>query len=464
MTRISENLDTFINNSGVVEPHDAQCEAVVLGSILNNNLLLSDVAPILESDDFYIKKNNVVYTAMLGAAASNKILTPIILADELKNMGIDGSLEYLQNIKETATSESFENYTQIILEKSRQRKMSRLLASGHAAALKGTTNSKELFEKISSELFDMFSTGSSNEFARVEPVGQTVLERSQMLAELGTGLSGLTTGYSELNKLTGGLHDENLVLLAARPSVGKSALALGIGRNAAMLGGVSVAIFSLEMSKEELVLRMLSSEARVDSQKIQNGQMTLNEWKRVQRALTTLSNIELYLDDSPSLSPMQLRAKARKLAFQLKLIGKRLGLIIVDYLQLMTLLKGKENRQQEVSTISRELKGIAKEMKCPLMALSQLSRAPEKRENPRPKLADLRDSGALEQDADVVAFIFREEQIQATPMNVAQAEIIIAKQRMGKQNVIAYMGFQEKFARFENAFPESAGGEFALAA
>ena len=464
MTRISENLDTFIDNSGVVEPHNAQCEEVILGSILKNNILLSDVAPILEADDFYVRRNNIVYTAMLGVAATNRILTPVILAEEIKNMGFDGSLDYLQQIKETATTESLENYTQIVLEKSRQRKISGVLAAGLKTASKGMVKSDDIFEKVSSELFDLFSSKANSEFARVAPVGEKVLERSQQMAELGTGLSGLTTGYIELNKTTSGLHDGNLIIIAARPSVGKSSLAMGIGRNASIHGGAAVAVFSLEMSKEELVLRMLSSEARVDSQKIQNGQMTLNEWKRVQRALITLSNTDIYLDESPSLTPMHLRAKVRRLAFKLNLEGKKLGLIIVDYLQLMTLVKGKENRQQEVSTISRELKAIAKEMNCPLIALSQLSRAPTKRENPRPKLDDLRDSGAIEQDADVVIFIFREEQIQAMPTNVAQAELIIAKQRMGPMGVTVYMGFQEKFARFENAFPEASGGEFALAA
>ncbi len=465
MARISEGINTFISNSGIVEPHNAECEGVILGSIIKNNILFNSVAPLLTPEDFYVNRNKIVYTAMLSVAASNRVLTPIILAEEVKKLGYEGSLDYLTSIKELADENTFPSYTQIILEKSRQRSISRLLAKGHLDALKGTSTSMEVFEAVSTELFRLFSGTTAQDFSKVQAVGQTVLEHAQTLAENDTGLSGLTTGYGELNRLTSGLHDEDFIIIAARPSVGKTALGMGIGRNAAILGNTAVAIFSLEMSKESLVQRMLSSEARVDSQKLRNGQMTLNEWKRVARALTTLANSDIYLDDTAMLSPMQLRAKARKLSFELMLQGKKLGLIIVDYLQLMTSSsKRRENRQNEVSEISRELKIIAKELKCPLIAMSQLNRTPEKREDPRPKLADLRDSGALEQDADVVAFIFREEQMQAMPTNIGQAEIIIAKQRMGPTGTV-YMGFQKQFTRFENAFPESTVTEgFKLAA
>lgn len=463
MPRVSENLNTYIANSGTVEPHSVECEEVLLGSILENSMLLNVAAPILDAEDFYISKNNIVYTAMLGVAASNKAVTPILVAEEIKSLGYEGGLEYLLNIKEKANAETFNSYAQIVIEKSRQRKASRILAKGHLDLLNSKGSSTEVFESVSNELFKLFSTATQGDFSRVDEVGITVLETAQARASSGTGLSGLTTGYAELNRMLGGLHDEDFILIAARPSVGKTALGMGIGRNAAILGNTAVGIFSLEMSKQSLVLRMLASEARIDSKKIESGLMTANEWKRVTRALGTLSKTDIFLDDTAMLSPMQLRSKIRRKAFELMLLGKKLGLIIVDYVQLMSSSDRKENRQQEVSTISRELKAIGKEMKCPLIALSQLNRAPEKREDPRPKIADLRDSGALEQDADVVAFIFREEQQQMMPTNIGQAEIIIAKQRMGPTGTV-YMGFQKQFTRFENAFPESITGDFALAA
>jgi replicative DNA helicase len=461
MARISENLNDYINNSGIVEPHNAACEEVILGSILENNILFNSVAPLLNADDFYVGKNAIVYTAMLGVAASNKVLTPVILDEEIRKLGFQGGLEYLQNIKEKADSTTLESYTQIILEKSRQRKIAKILSKGNLEALKESSSSSQVFESVSNELFKLFSTTAMGEFSKVGEVGMSVLEMAQARADSGAGLSGLTTGYSELNRMLGGLHDEDFILVAARPSVGKTALGMGIARNAALLADIPVAIFSLEMSKSALVLRMLASEARVDSQKIQSGDMTPNEWKRVARALTTLSKTDIYLDDTALLSPMQLRAKARKLAFELMLKGKKLGLILVDYLQLMSSSERRENRQQEVSTISRELKAVNKEMKCPLMAMSQLNRSPEKREDPRPKTADLRDSGALEQDADVIAFIYREEQQQAMPTNCGQAEIIIAKQRMGPTGTV-YLGFQSQFTRFENAFPQEIEKGFSL--
>ncbi len=458
MPRITEDIENYIANSGVKEPHSQECEEVILGSIQENNTLLNEVAPILNVEDFYVKKNQIVYQAMLNVAETNSILTPVLLAEELKKLGYEGGLEYLLSVKEKANSETFEPYIKIILEKSRHRKMAQILGKGQTDSLKENASATQVFESVSNELFKLFSTISGTDFKRVDAVGMSVMEHAQALAERGTGLAGLTTGYGAINKMTSGLVNGDLILVAARPSVGKTSLAMGIARNAAILGNVPVGVFSLEMSKESLVQRMLSSEARVDSQKIRNGQMTVNEWKRISRALQTLGQADIYIDDTPLLTTMQLRSKIRKKAFELMLIGKKLGLIVVDYLQLMAGAgKQGENRQQEISTISRELKAIAKEMNCPLVALSQLNRKPEGRQDPRPVLADLRESGALEQDADVVMFIFREEQQQIMPTNVAQAEIIFAKQRNGPTGTVI-MGFQKQLTRFENAFPEATGG------
>jgi replicative DNA helicase len=263
-------------------------------------------------------------------------------------------------------------------------------------------------------------------------------------------LTGLTTGFTELDAMTSGMQPSDLIIVAARPSMGKTSLCLTLAQNAAIQAQAVVAVFSLEMSKEALVMRMLSSEARVDAHRFRSGFLSRDEWARLAQALGTLAETKIFIDDTPGISVLEMRAKARRLATE----QKKLDLIIVDYLQLMSgSSKRSESRQQEVSQISRELKALAKEMKVPVIALSQLSRAPEARTDHRPQLADLRESGAIEQDADVVAFIYREEQYNRTEENEGTAEIILAKQRNGPTGSVN-LAFLKEFTRFENMWKE----------
>jgi len=266
-------------------------------------------------------------------------------------------------------------------------------------------------------------------------------------------LSGVATGFADLDRMTDGLHGGEMIVSAARPSMGKTSLCLTLAQNSAIQAKAVVAVFSLEMSKESLVMRMLSSEARVDAHRFRSGFLSRDEWARLAQALGVLAETKIYIDDTPGISVLEMRAKARRLAVE----QKKLDLIIVDYLQLMSgSSKRSESRQQEVSQISRELKALAKELNVPMVALSQLSRAPENRTDHRPQLADLRESGAIEQDADLVAFIYREEQYNRTDENRNIAELIVAKQRNGPTDTV-YLAFLNQFARFADLDRDALG-------
>jgi replicative DNA helicase len=296
-------------------------------------------------------------------------------------------------------------------------------------------------------------------FSHIQPVAETVLAKVQEYAKREShALTGLATGFRDLDEKTSGLQPTDLIIVAARPSMGKTALCLTLAQNAATLEGACVAVFSLEMSKEQLVMRMLSSEARVDAHRFRTGYLTRDEWGRLAQAIGTLSEAKIFIDDTPGISVLEMRAKTRRLVAE----QKKLDLIVVDYLQLMSGSKRSESRQQEVSQISRELKGLAKELGVPVVALSQLSRAPEARNPPRPMMSDLRESGSIEQDADVVCFIYREDYYKPTDENAGIAEILISKQRNGPTGTVK-LAFLKEFTRFENYYGDyqssDGGGE-----
>jgi replicative DNA helicase len=291
-------------------------------------------------------------------------------------------------------------------------------------------------------------------FTHVKPIAERVLEHVQEMAGRSAMITGLTTGFSEIDSMTSGLQPADLIVVAARPSMGKTSLCLTLAQNAAIQAQAVVGVFSLEMSTESLVMRMLCSEGHVDAHRFRSGFLSRDEWARLAGALGTLADAKIFIDDTPGISVLEMRAKARRLAAE----QKKLDLIIVDYLQLMSGSSRRvESRQQEVSQISRELKALAKELNVPLIALSQLSRAPENRTDHRPQLADLRESGAIEQDADVVAFIYREEQYNRTENNENIAEIIIAKQRNGPTGT-AYLAFLKQFTKFEDLDRDAMAG------
>jgi replicative DNA helicase len=391
---------------------------------------------------------------MISMSERGAEINPILIGEELRR---DGSLEQVGGIafisELTYGLPHFSNivhYAKVVHDASMLRQLVKVANKITSEALEAEDEATIILDHAEQMIFALADERTRQGFAHVKPVADGILEKIQELGGRGAVLTGLTTGFNELDTMTSGLQPSDLIIVAARPSMGKTSLCLTLAQNAAIQANAVVGVFSLEMSKESLVMRMLCSEGHVDAHRFRAGFLSRDEWARLAGALGTLSETKIFIDDTPGISVLEMRAKARRLAAE----QKRLDLIIVDYLQLMSgSSRRSESRQQEVSQISRELKGLAKELNVPLVALSQLSRAPEARTDHRPQLADLRESGAIEQDADVVAFIYREEQYNRTEENAGLAEVIIAKQRNGPTGVVK-LAFLKEFTRFENMWRE----------
>ncbi|HEV2803201.1 MAG TPA: replicative DNA helicase [Pyrinomonadaceae bacterium] len=435
-------------------PHGAEAERAILGAIILDNNLVNQAIELLKPDDFYVRAHQHIFRAMTRMSEVGAEINPILLGEELRR---DGALEGVGGIafisELTYGLPHFSNiahYAKVVKDKSVLRQLVRVANKVISEALEEEDEASIILDHAEQMIFALADERTRQGFAHVKPVADQILEKVQELGGRGAVLTGLTTGFTELDTMTSGLQPSDLIIVAARPSMGKTSLCLTLAQNAAIQAGAVVGVFSLEMSKESLVMRMLCSEGHVDAHRFRAGFLSRDEWARLAGALGTLSETKIFIDDTPGISVLEMRAKARRLAAE----QKRLDLIIVDYLQLMSgSSKRSESRQQEVSQISRELKGLAKELNVPLVALSQLSRAPEARTDHRPQLADLRESGAIEQDADVVAFIYREEQYNRTEENAGVAEVIIAKQRNGPTGTVQ-LAFLKEFTRFENMWKE----------
>ncbi|HEX7999306.1 MAG TPA: replicative DNA helicase [Pyrinomonadaceae bacterium] len=435
-------------------PNSADAERAILGAIILDNALISQAIELLKPEDFYIPSHRRVFLAMIGLFERGSEINPILIAEELRREGeveSVGGMIFISNL--ISGLPHFVNiaaYAKIIRDKSLMRQLVKVCNKVTSEALEEEDEAEIILDHAEQMIFALADERTRQGFAHVKPIADNLLEHVQEMAGRSAMLTGLTTGFNELDSMTSGLQPSDLIIVAARPSMGKTSLCLTLAQNAAIQAQAVVGIFSLEMSKESLVMRMLSSEARVDAHRFRSGFLSRDEWARLAGALGTLAETKIFIDDTPGISVLEMRAKARRLAAE----QKKLDLIIVDYLQLMSgSSRRSESRQQEVSQISRELKGLAKELNVPLIALSQLSRAPESRTDHRPQLADLRESGAIEQDADVVAFIYREEQYNRTEENAGIAEIIVAKQRNGPTGM-ARLAFLKEFTRFENMWRE----------
>jgi replicative DNA helicase len=437
-------------------PSSPESERVILGAILLDNTLISQAIEILKQEDFYSPLHRRVFKAMSSLFERGEKIDPILIGEELKK---DGQLENVGGIA-TITNLTFglphfsnvETYAKVVKDKSITRNLIKVCNQITSEALAEEDDAEIILDHAEQAIFALADERTRQGFSHVEPIAREVLHKVQEFAKREShALTGLATGFRDLDAMTSGLQRTDLIIVAARPSMGKTALCLNIAQNAATLEGACVAVFSLEMSKEQLVMRMLASEARVDAHRFRNGFLTRDEWGRLAEAIGTLSEAKLFIDDTPGISPLEMRAKVRRLVAE----QKQLDLIVVDYMQLMSGSgKSNENRQQEVSKISRELKGLAKEMNVPLIALSQLSRAPEARNPPKPQMSDLRESGSIEQDADLVAFIYRDEYYKPSEENQGIAELLISKQRNGPTGGIK-LAFLKEFTRFESYF----GGE-----
>jgi replicative DNA helicase len=388
-------------------------------------------------------------------------INPILIGEELKKenaLESAGGISFITNLTYGLPhSTNIAHYAKVVRGKSMLRQLIRASNKITQEALDQEEEPEIILDHAEQAIFQLADERIRQGFVHVKPVAEQLLEKIQEMEGRAALLTGLTTGFADLDKITSGLQRSDLIILAARPSMGKTSFALMLAENAAIQASAVVGVFSLEMSKEALVMRMLCSQGNIDAQRFRNGFLSRPEWAQIAKSLGTLADARIFLDDTPAISVLEMRAKIRRLAAE----QKKLDLIIVDYLQLMSgSAKRVESRQQEVSQISRELKSLAKEMNVPLVALSQLSRAPEARSDHRPQLADLRESGALEQDADLVAFIYRAEQYK-TPeerdslpedqKNVA--ELIIAKQRNGPTGSVD-LRFTPSSMRFDNLYRE----------
>ena len=436
-------------------PSSEDSERVILGAILLDNALITQAIEHLKPEDFYSPLNRRVYNAMIGLFEQSKQIDPILIIEEMKK---DGPVEAIGGISTIANLtfglphfSNLEEYVKVVKDKSVVRTLIRTCNQITSEALAEEDDAEVILDRAEQMVFALAEERTRKGFFHVEPVARDVLQKVTELAHGEShALTGLATGFREFDAKTSGLQKTDLVIVAARPSMGKTALCLTIAQNAAVQENAVVAVFSLEMSKEQLVMRMLSSEARIDAHRFRTGHLMREEWARLAGGIESLSRAKIFIDDTPGLSVLEMRAKARRLAAE----QKKLDLIVVDYLQLMSAGGRNESRQQEVSKISRELKALAKELNVPVVALSQLSRAPEARNPPKPLRSDLRESGSIEQDADVVAFIYREDYYHETDENKGMAELIIAKQRNGPTGTVK-LAFLKEFTRFENYY----GGE-----
>lgn len=440
-------------------PHSAEAERAILGGILLDNGLISQAVELLRPEDLYVPSHRRVFMSMIALFERGAEINPILIGEELKKesaLESVGGISFITNLTYGLPhTTNIENYAKVVRGRSMLRQLIKAANKITEEALQQEDEPEIILDHAEHAIFQLADERIRQGFVHVKPVAEQLLEKIQEMEGRAALLTGLTTGFNDLDKMTSGLQRSDLIILAARPSMGKTSFALMLAENAAIQTGAVVGIFSLEMSKEALVMRMLCSQANIDAQRFRNGFLSRSEWAQIAKSLGTLADTKIFLDDTPGISVLEMRAKARRLAAE----QKRLDLIIVDYLQLMSgSAKRVESRQQEVSQISRELKGLAKELNVPLVALSQLSRAPEARSDHRPQLADLRESGALEQDADVVAFIYRAEQYK-TPeereslpedqKNVA--ELIIAKQRNGPTGTVD-LRFTPSSMRFDNLY------------
>jgi replicative DNA helicase len=433
-------------------PSSEEGERIILGAVLLDNALIAQVIEQLKTDDFYSPRHRRIYEAMTALFEAARVIDPILIGEELKKEGLLESIGGIATITNLTYGlphfSDLRDYIKVVKDKSILRNLIRVCNEVTSEALSEEDDAENILDHAERRIFALADEKTRQGFSAIAPIAEEVIKKVEEYAKREThALTGLATGFREFDEKTSGLQRNDLIIVAARPSMGKTALCLTLAQNAAIHEKAVVAIFSLEMSKEQLVMRMLSSESKVDAHRFRTGYLTRDEWGRLAEGIQTLSDTKIFIDDSPGISVLQMRAKARRL----KAEQKALDLIVVDYLQLMQGSKRTESRQQEVSQISRELKSLAKELNVPVVALSQLSRAPEARNPPRPMMSDLRESGSIEQDADVVAFIYREDYYKPDDENAGIAEIILAKQRNGPIGTVK-LAFLKEFTRFENYF------------
>lgn len=430
-----------------IPPHSVEAEQSVLGSILLDKDAMISVSETLIPEDFYKEAHKVIYECMLKLYNGQSEIDLITLAEELRDQGyLDdiGGIPYITSLSTIVpTTSNIKYYVNIVKEKSVLRQLISAANDIINLGYDGSAKVEDVLENAEKKIFDISQERTTNDFKQINQVLRDTYDMIEKLYTEKNEVTGLTTGFRDLNKKINGFQKSDLLLVAARPAMGKTAFALNLVQNAALKGDASVAVFSLEMSKEQLVQRMLSSQSNVELKKIKTGKLGANDWPRIIEAMAVLSEAKIHIDDTPGIKISELRSKCRKLK-----IEKGLDLVLIDYLQLMEGEGNNESRQQEIAKISRSLKILAKELDCPVVALSQLSRAPEQRADHRPMLSDLRESGSIEQDADIVMFLYRDEYYNPDTERKNIGEVIVSKNRHGETGTIELVWFGEvqKFA------------------
>jgi len=447
----STNTVDFAAESLKVAPHSVEAEQSVLGGLMLDNPAWDKISDFIMEEDFYRRDHRLIFRAVSGLVEKSSPYDVVTLSEWLEKVGeLDnaGGLAYLGSLaKNTPSAANIIAYAKIVRERSILRQ---LIQVGHNISsscyeMEGR-NSAELLDNAEKLVFQIAEHGARGrrDFVPIKDLLVKAVDRIDTLFQQDNPITGVSTGFKDFDEYTSGLQAGDLVIVAGRPSMGKTTFAVNIAENAAVKGGLPVAIFSMEMPGEQLAMRMLSSLGRIDQHKVRTGKLNDDDWPRLTHAVGQLAEAPMFIDDTAALSPNELRSRSRRLKRE-----HGLGLIVIDYLQLMQVHGSKENRTNEISEISRSLKGLAKELHVPVIALSQLNRSLEQRPNKRPVMSDLRESGAIEQDADVITFIYRDEVYDQDSPDKGVAEIIIGKQRNGPIGTVR-MTFLGQYTRFEN--------------
>jgi replicative DNA helicase len=437
-----------------VPPHSLEAEQAVLASVLLNNDLMNDVVEILRADDFYQGAHRMLFSTMVDLYERGRAIDQLTLAESLNARGVAnevGGLSYLSElIHNIPTTANVADYARLVKEKSILRSMIAVAQQITNSAFQGVGEVDDFLDKTEQAIFAIAEEKIKPSYYSMAEMGKEAMREIEKLYEKKEMITGVPSGFRDLDRLTAGFQKADMVVIAARPGMGKTAFSLNVALHAALRHGLPVAIFSLEMSRQQLALRMICSDARVDFQRLRTGYLAQDEINRIVASVGKLSEAPIYCDDSGALTALELRAKARRLKKD-----KGIGMVVVDYLQLMRGVSTRgsaDNRVQEISEISRSLKALAKEINVPVLAISQLNRGVESRTDKRPQMADLRESGAIEQDSDLILFIYREEMYAKanTPEEKkGKAEIIIGKQRNGPMGVVD-LAFLSRYTRFED--------------
>ncbi len=442
-------MATLEDNLRKIPPQNLEAESSVLGGILLDNEAINRALELIIPEDFYRESHRKIFRAMMALSDRNEPIDIITLSDSLKVRGeleAVGGAAYLASLNDfVPTAANIAYYARIVREKAILRQLISAATEIATRGFEDQGNVDEFLDAAEKVIFDISEKKVKSSFVRLGDMMKDSIKMVEKLYERKEMVTGVPTGFKDLDRLTSGLQPSDLIVVAGRPSMGKTAFCLNIAAHAAF-AGIGVAVFSLEMAKEQLGLRMLCSEARVDNSKVRSGYLADREFPKLVMAAGRLAEAPIFIDDTPAISVLELRAKARRLARDRE---KKLGLVIVDYLQLMRGMGTANNREQEISEISRSLKALAKELAMPVIAISQLNRRVEDRGDKRPMMADLRESGAIEQDADVIAFIYRDEVYNQKSDDRGKAEVIVAKQRNGPIDTVR-LAFLNEYTRFED--------------